>query len=68
MFDQKSMKNKIESRHGAYHKFLSRGSSQEEKVHINHLRNETNCLIVNVKDDCFYNIGQKFTDSSLGSK
>ena len=68
MFDKKYNKNKIKSKRGAYHKFLSRGCSPEEKVHINHLRNETNCLIVNAKDDSFHNIGQKLTDSSLGPK
>ena len=68
MFDKKYHKNKIESKRGAYHKFLSRGCSPEEKVHINHLRNETSCLIVNAKDDSIYNIGQKLTDSTLGPK
>ena len=50
----KSIKNKIKSKHRAYHKFLSRGSRPEEKEHINRPRNETNCLIVNAKDDYFY--------------
>ena len=64
----KSIKNKIKSKHRAYHKFLSRGSRPEEEEHINYLRNETNCLIVNAKDDCFYNLGQKLSDPSLGPK
>ena len=64
----KSIKNKIQSKHRAYHKFLLPGSRPEEKVHINRLRNETNRLIVNAKDDYFYNLGQKLTDPSLGLK
>ena len=62
----KSIENKIKSKHRAYHKFLSRGRRPEEKEHINRLRNETNRLIVNAKDDYFYNLGQKLTDPSLG--
>ena len=64
----KSIKNKIKSKHRAYHKFLSRGSRPEEKEHINRLHNETNRLIVNAKDDYFYNLGQKLSDPSLGPK
>ena len=64
----KSIKNKIKSKHRAYHKFLSCRSRPEEKVHINRLRNETNRLIVNAKDDYFYNLGQKLSDPSLGPK
>ena len=47
---------------------MSRGSRPEEKEHINRLRNETNRLIVNAKDDYFYNLGQKLSDPSLGPK
>ena len=65
---RKSIKNKINSKHRAYHKFLSRGSRPEGKEHINRLRNETNRLIVNAKDDYFYNHGQKLSDPSLGPK
>ena len=58
----KSIENEIKSKHRAYHhKFLSRGSRPEEKEHINRLRNETNRLIVNAKDDYFYNLGQKYS-------
>ena len=59
---EKSIKNKMKSKHRAYHKFLSRGSKPEEKEHINRVRNETNRLIVNGKDDYFYNLGKKFSD------
>ena len=64
----KSIKNKMKSKHRACHKFLSRGSRPEEKEHINRLRNETNRLIANTKDDYFYNLGQKLSDPSLGPK
>ena len=68
MSKSQSIINKIKSKHRAYHKFLSRGSRPEEKQHINRLRNETNRLIVNAKDDYFYNLGQKLSDPSLGPK
>ena len=64
----KSIKNKIKSKHRAYHKFLSHGNRPEEKDHINRLRNETNRLTVNAKDDYFYNLGQTLSDPSLGPK
>ena len=64
----KSIKNKIKSKHRAYHKFLSRGSRPEETEHINRLHNEPNRLIVNARDDYFYNLGQKLSDLSLGPK
>ena len=64
----KGIKNNIKSKHRAYHKFLSSGSRPEEKEHINRLRNETNRLIVNAKDEYFYNLGQKLSGPSLGPK
>ena len=65
----KGVKNKIKSKHRLYHNLLSKGGSRpEEEEHINRLRNETDRLIVNAKDDYFYNLGQKLTDLSLGPR
>ena len=43
-------------------------ADQRKKEYKNRLGNETNRLIVNAKDDYFYNLGQKLSDPSLGRK